>query len=675
MPSHPDFARRHAELVAEIRRHDRLYYEQSAPEISDADYDRLMRELEALEKAHPELVSPDSPTQRVAGQAREDLAKVEHRVPMVSIQNSMNPQETRAWHKFVAEELGQDNFELFCEPKYDGLSCELVYEQGALKVASTRGDGFVGEDVTPNIRTLKSVPAKLSGSFPPRLEVRGEVYINKEDFAGLNRQLEEAGQKTFVNPRNTASGALRQLDPRVTAQRPLSAVWYAIVDADQLGLKTQAEVARALTGFGFVTSEALLRKAKIPVEVVRGADALIELFENYKRHRHSLPFEIDGMVIKVNDLARQRQLGMRSRSPRFMLAAKFPPEEKETLCERIELQVGRTGAVTPVAILKPVKVGGVTVTHASLHNKDEIARLDIREGDSVVVQRAGDVIPQVLRVLKEKRPVFARPFEMPRLCPACKTELVHYEDEVVVRCPNALGCPPQSIYSLTHFTSRLAMNIEGLGEKRVELLLNAGLIRDCADIYEKLTLDNLAALERMGEKSAQALLDNINASREPRLSRFIYALGIRNVGESTASLIADLVGTADGFLKVTPEQLQQADGIGPVIAQSVMDFLAQERNVAMVRRLLAQVRPRAVDSKPAADLKFAGMTFVFTGALEKFTRDAAEEMVRERGGKASGSVSKKTTYLVAGPGAGSKLETARKLGVKILNEDEFLAMI
>ncbi|KAA0207902.1 NAD-dependent DNA ligase LigA [bacterium] len=453
MPSHPDFARRHAELVAEIRRHDRLYYEQSAPEISDADYDLLMRELEALEKAHPELVSPDSPTQRVAGQARDDLAKVEHRLPMVSIQNSMNPQETRAWHKFVADELGHDDFELFCEPKYDGLSCELVYEQGALKVASTRGDGYVGEDVTPNIRTLKSVPPKLSGLFPPRLEVRGEVYINKEDFAGLNRQLEEAGQKTFVNPRNTASGALRQLDPQVTAKRPLSAVWYAIVEADQLGLKTQAEVARALAEFGFVTSEALLRKAKIRVEVVRGADALVDLFENYKRHRHGLPFEIDGMVVKVNDLSLQRQLGMRSRSPRFMLAAKFPPEEKETLCERIELQVGRTGAVTPVAILKPVKVGGVTVTHASLHNRDEIARLDIREGDSVVVQRAGDVIPQVLRVLKEKRPVFARPFEMPPLCPACKTALVHYEDEVVVRCPNALSCPPQLIYSLTHFTS------------------------------------------------------------------------------------------------------------------------------------------------------------------------------------------------------------------------------
>lgn len=668
-------AQRHAELCAEIKRHDKLYYEQSAPEISDAEYDKLMRELEALEKAHPELITPDSPTQKPGGQARSDLAKVEHRVPMVSIANSMNPEETRAWHKFVADELGRDDFELLCEPKYDGLSCELVYEHGRLKVASTRGDGFIGEDVTPNVRTIKTVPQALKGNAPARVEIRGEVYIDKDDFAKLNAQLEEQGQKTFVNPRNTASGALRQLDPAITASRPLSAVWYQIVEADALGMKTQAEAAARLAEWGFVTSATLLKKGKIKPEVVKGVEQLVATFEQYKKHRHDLPFEIDGMVVKVNEFELQKRLGMRSRSPRFMLAAKFPPEEKETVCERIELQVGRTGAVTPVAVFKPVKVGGVTVTHASLHNKDEIERLGIREGDTVVIQRAGDVIPQVLRVIADKRPVFAKPFQMPDKCPACGTALVKFDDEVVIRCPNALSCPAQVKYSITHFTSRLAMNIEGLGEKRVESMLAAGLIKDAADIYEKLTVENLAELERMGEKSAQALMDNIKASCEPKLSKFIYALGIRNVGETTAGQIADLVGSAKGFLEITPEQLQQADGIGPVIAQSVSDFLANERNRRLVERLLKHVHPRESVAKKPGEGKLAGLTFVFTGTLHKFTRDAAEEMVKDRGGKASGSVSRKTSYVVAGEEAGGKLAKARELGVKVISEDEFLAML
>ncbi|CAG0931776.1 partial DNA ligase, partial [Planctomycetaceae bacterium] len=395
MAKKPDAKARHAELCAEIRRHDKLYYEQSAPEITDAEYDKLFRELVTLEKAHPELVTPDSPTQKVSGQARSDLAKVDHRLPMVSIENSMNPDETRAWHKRTAEELGRDDFEIMCEPKYDGLSCELVYLNGKLNVASTRGDGFIGEDVTPNVRTIKTVPPALKSSAPERVEIRGEVYIEKNDFAKLNEQLEEQGQKTFVNPRNTASGALRQLDPAVTAARPLSAVWYAIVEADSLGLKNQDEAAQQLADWGFVTSATLLKKGKLKPVVVKGVEALLQTFEQYKEHRHDLPFEIDGMVVKINDFALQKRLGMRSRSPRFMLAAKFPPEEKETVCERIEVQVGRTGAVTPVAVFTPAKVGGVTVTHASLHNKDEIERLGIREGDTVVIQRAGDVIPQV----------------------------------------------------------------------------------------------------------------------------------------------------------------------------------------------------------------------------------------------------------------------------------------
>jgi len=672
-PDNP--TRLHAWLCAAIGWHDHLYYVNSTPEVTDAEYDKLMRELEALERANPKLVTPKSPTQRVGGQARSDLAKVEHRVPMVSIQNSMNPDETRAWHKFVQDELGHDDFELFCEPKFDGLSCELVYEGGKLKVASTRGDGSIGEDVTPNIRTIKSVPQALAGRAAKLVEVRGEVYIEKQAFADMNAELEEQGLKTYVNPRNTASGALRQLDASVSARRPLSAVWYALVESEGHGLKTQADVGKALKEWGFVTSADLLKGTKLKVTVVKGADALVETFELYKKHRHDLPFEIDGMVVKVNDLKQQSQLGMRSRSPRYMLAAKFPPEEKETVCEKIEVQVGRTGAVTPVAVLKPVKVGGVTVTHASLHNRDEIERLGIREGDTVVVQRAGDVIPQVLRVITEKRDAFSKPFAMPTKCPECATPLVQTEGEVVIRCPNTMGCPAQVKYSLSHFTSRLAMNIEGFGEKRIELALKAGLIHDAADIFEKLNVANLAELDRMGEKSAQTLVDNIRAASEPKLGKFIFALGIRNVGESTAGLIADLVGTAEGFLKLGAEELQQADGIGPIIAESVVAFLAEGRNVKLVKRLLKHVHPKQQVAKKPGEGKFSGMTFVFTGSLEKFTREDAEEMVRERGGKASGSVSKKTTYLVAGPGAGSKLQKATELGVKVISEEDFLAMV
>ncbi|MBX3460162.1 MAG: NAD-dependent DNA ligase LigA [Planctomycetes bacterium] len=656
-------------LVAALRWHNHLYYSKSAPEISDPEFDALMRELEALEKKHPLLAHPDSPTRVVGAGARGGLAPMEHRVPMLSIENAMNAEEARAWLKRITDDVG--DVELVCEPKYDGLSCELVYIDGKLAQAGTRGDGKVGEDVTANIRTIASVPQKISKA-PKRLEVRGEVYINKQDFAALNERLEAAGQKTYVNPRNTASGSLRQIDASVTAQRPLSAVWYQIANPEDCGVKDVQGAIKALQGWGFKTSVEMLAGTGLKVESFKGEQALLVHYEAYGKQRHNLPFEIDGMVVKVNDMAVQAELGVRSKSPRYLLAFKFPPEERETVCEKIEVQVGRTGAVTPVAILTPTKVGGVTVTHASLHNADEIERLGLKPGDTVMVHRAGDVIPQVLRVTKAGG---GKAFKFPKRCPRCDTELVKPEDEVVIRCPNHLGCPAQVLGAIEHFTSRTAMNIEGLAEKNIQQLIDAGLVKSTADLYTlKGKRDGMVELERWGEKKADKLIAEIEKSRQPQLARFIYALGIRNVGETVAGLIANEVGSIDGLLSATEEQLNAIEGIGPVIAASVVRFMQEPHSAALVRELQKHITPQAVKKLAAGEGKFAGMTFVFTGALTKFTREQAEEMVRERGGKASGSVSKNTSYVVAGEKAGSKLKKANELGVKVVTEEEFAAM-
>jgi DNA ligase (NAD+) len=657
-------------LTAAARWHNHLYYAKAAPEISDSEFDALLRELDQLESEHPNLAHPDSPTRLVGAGARSDLPPMEHRVPMLSIENAMTEEETRAWHKRITDDVG--DVELICEPKFDGLSCELVYENGSLKLAGTRGDGKTGEDITPNIKTIHSVPVHIRAA-PPRLEVRGEVYINKSDFARLNERLQQEGQKTYVNPRNTASGSLRQIDARMTAQRPLSAVWYQVANPQDCGLKTAEEALNALRTWGFITSVDLLKETPLRVKPFRGVESLVETYRAYAKLRHELPFEIDGVVTKVNDFDVQRELGVRSKSPRYMLASKFPPEERETRCEAIEVQVGRTGAITPVAVLTPVKVGGVTVTHASLHNADEIERLGIKQGDIVLVHRAGDVIPQVLKVVKDGG---ARAWKFPKRCPRCDSELVRIGEEVVIRCPNHLGCPAQIMGAIVHFTSRTAMNIEGLAEKNIEQLISAGLVRSTADLYSLAgKREQMIELERWGERKTDKLIAEIENARTPTLARFIYALGIRNVGETTAGLIANEVGTIDGLLSATEEQLNGVEGIGPVIAESVIKFMNDEHNAALIRKLQKHVKPQEVKKLAAGDGKFAGMTFVFTGALTKFTREQAEEFVRERGGKASGSVSKNTSYVVAGEKAGSKLKKANELGVKVISEDDFEKML
>lgn len=670
-PTAKDPTKLHAWLSAAVRWHNHLYYAKAQPEISDAEYDRLMRDLDALEAEHPKLQTADSPTQQVGAGMRSELAKVEHRVPMLSIENAMNEEEARAWCDRIAGDIGIAD--LICEPKYDGLSCELVYEAGKLKVASTRGDGKVGEDVTPNVKTIGSVPQKLKGKFPKRLEVRGEIYIEKQAFADLNERLEQEGAKTYVNPRNTASGSLRQIDASKSAKRPLSAVWYQVANPEDAGLKNQVEVIKALQGWGFLTSKKLLRGSPLKVKTLKGADKVVELYNTYAQQRHELPFEIDGVVVKVNDFARQAELGVRSKSPRYLLAIKFPPEEKETTVEMIDVQVGRTGACTPVAVMMPVMVGGVTVTNASLHNSDEIDRLGVKEGDRVLVYRAGDVIPKVLRVVKDGG---GKKFKFPKKCPRCGSELVNLGDEVVTRCPNHLGCPAQVMGAIVHFSARTAMNIEGLAEKNVEQLLDAQLIKDPSSLYDlNARRDQMLELERWGERKIDNLLEEIEKSRTPKLEKFIYALGIRNVGETVANLIAQEVASIDGLLKATEDQLNAIEGIGPIIAESVVKFMQEEHNRALIERLQKYVEPQEVKKLAAGEGKFAGMTFVFTGALTKFTREDAEQKVRDRGGKASGSVSKKTSYVVAGEKAGSKLKKANDLGVKVITEDDFEAML
>jgi len=658
---------RYANLCAEIERHNRRYYQEDAPEIPDAAYDALFRELLAMESAHPELVSPDSPSQQVGAPPLEKFAPVHHAVPMLSLKNVKNNDEFHDFDQslrttFLAR---ADAIVYACEPKLDGLAVELTYVNGRLTAGSTRGDGVTGENILENLRTIAGLPQQLSPPFPPLLDVRGEVYMELADFRQLNRRQEEAGEKTFANPRNAAAGSLRQLDARITAARPLKLCCYGVGRLEGAIPDGQLELLEQLHQWGLPVN-------LTDTGVVPGSDGVIAYYRNLQERRDTLPMEIDGVVVKVNDLALQRELGEISRSPRWAVAFKFPPRQARTTVEAISLQVGRTGAITPVAHLKPVEVSGVMVSRASLHNWDEIARLDVRVGDRVIVERAGDVIPDVVRVLNEERDGREQPVPLPESCPECGGSISKLESEVVPRCAN-VQCPARLLQRLKHFVSRNAMDIEGLGERQLQQLLDRGRIEDVADLF-RLTQEDLFALERMGEVLAGKLLQAIAASRTRPLSRLLFALGIRHIGEQTAKILARRFPSLEELAKADPEQLTQIHEIGPKVAEALADYFADPANRMLLEKLRGLgVRP-ADEANVQLDGQFSGLTFVITGTLTTMGRSAAEELVEQLGGRAAGSVSKKTDYLVAGENAGSKLDKARSLGIKIIDEQEFLDM-
>jgi DNA ligase (NAD+) len=668
-PSPTEVARtRIEELRRLLEHHNRLYYVFDAPEITDADYDALFRELQGLEQRFPELVTPESPTQRVGGAPLEKFVAVAHRLPMLSLENATNEAEIREFDLRVKKILGmsqEQRIDYVCEPKMDGLAVELVYEEGGLAVASTRGDGITGEEVTANIRTVRSLPLRLVGErIPGLLEVRGEVFLSLDAFQHINAEKEEEGEAPFANPRNAAAGSLRQLDPRITARRPLSIFCYAPGVCEGAEFASQQEFFGRIAAWGLPVNPLIRR--------VEGIEAAVVYYLEMQQQRESLPYEIDGTVIKVDSFALQRELGEKSRSPRWAVACKFPPRQAMTVVQAIIPSVGRTGVITPVAQLQPVEISGVTVSRATLHNWDEIAAKDIRVNDTVVVERAGDVIPAVVRVLVEQRHADAQPSHPPRTCPECGSEVVRIAGEVAVRCLG-LSCPPQIRESIRHFASRNAMDIEGLGEKFIEQLLSLGLVQSVADIYY-LTRDDFMRFERMGDKLASNLLAAIGNSKQRDLGRFIFALGIRHVGERTAKSLAQAFGSLENLEKATFEELTSIRDIGATVAQSIRTFFDNRKNIAVIGRMLdAGVAP-AIEQKKVGG-RFTGKTFVFTGALTRFTREEAQRLVENEGGHAVGSVSKKTDYVVAGEDAGSKLAKARELGVTVLSEDEFLRLM
>lgn len=661
-----------AQLRAQLEQHNHRYYVLDEPSISDAEYDTLFRELQSLEAAYPELFSLDSPTQRVGGAPLKVFDEVAHRTPMLSLNNAFSDDEVRAFDTRIRESLGVAAVDYAVELKFDGLAINLSYRDGVFVQGATRGDGSTGEDVTENLRTVRAIPLHLIDSqhidIKANIEIRGEVLMFNRDFEKLNQQQRDHQEKEFVNPRNAAAGSLRQLDSRITARRRLSFFAYGIGLCDGLALPVQHD-----------SQMALLQQWGVPVasqrRVVSGVEGLLAFYREIGEQRALLPFAIDGVVYKVNDLALQQQLGFVSRAPRFAIAHKFPAEEAMTTLLDIDVQVGRTGALTPVARLAPVFVGGVTVTNATLHNEDELRRKDVRIGDVVVVRRAGDVIPEVARVVLEKRSAEVREFVMPTRCPVCGSHVVRGEEEAAWRCTGGLFCPAQRKQALLHFASRRAMNIDGLGDKLVEQLVDANLVNTPADLYQ-LGMSKLVSLERMGEKSALNLLEAISNSRHTTLARFIFALGIRNVGEATAKDLAQHFGSLESLLAADIERLQQVRDVGPVVAQSMADFFAEAHNRAVIEQLRNQGVVWA-EHEPQEDkiLPFSGKTFVLTGSLEKLSRQEAKERLETLGAKVSGSVSKKTDYVVAGAESGSKLDRALELNVAILNEAEFLLLI
>ena len=665
----PD-AVRAAELKAQIEHHNRCYYEQDQPEISDADYDALFRELQQLEQQRPDLLSTDSPTQRVGGQPLERFAQVRHSLPMLSLENALDEAAILDFEQRIRSFLGaadQQAIAYLCEPKMDGLAVELVYRDGLLVQASTRGDGEVGEEVTANIRTIRNVPLRLSGvGVPQLLEVRGEVYLPLIAFQNLNAQREEQGEPAFANPRNAAAGSIRQLDPKVAARRPLAMVCYGVGRVEDVsGVGSQSEMISRLAGWGLPVSDRQ--------RTVNGIEGAVQYYRELLAERDQLPCEIDGVVLKVDELRLQQELGEKSRSPRWAVACKFPPRQAETVLEAIELSVGRTGVITPVALLRPVELSGVTVSRATLHNWDEIERKDVRIGDRVVVERAGDVIPAVVKVLVAHRFGHEQAVPPPAQCPVCGAPTARLEGEVALRCLGGLACPPQLVEAIIHFASRDAMDIDGLGDKYIEQLLHLGLVKDVADLYHLTTADFMR-FERMGDKLAANLLSAIEASKQQELSRFIFALGIRHVGARTARLLAERFGSIEHLEQATFEELTSIRDVGPTVAASIRSFFDNPVNQGVLRRLLeAGVTPTVEQKKVGGRL--SGKTFVFTGTLTSFARDGAKALVEAEGGNVTGSVSKKTDYLVAGSEAGSKLDKARSLGVTVLDEAGFQQLL
>ena len=674
------------ELIALIEKWDHEYYVLDAPSVPDAEYDRTFNELKALEALYPEFKNPASPTARVGGAVRSDLAKVTHAVPMLSIhtETDFSSEGAIAFDRRVRSELGLTDddpaIHYDCELKFDGLAANLRYEKGVLVQAATRGDGQVGEDVTANVRTIRSIPLKLEGDVPDVLEVRGEVIMHREDFEALNRRQAELGQKLFVNPRNAAAGSLRQLDPTVTAKRSLRFYAYALGEVSGGAFApTQTEVLNRLESLGFPVAKQHC--------AVMGPEALARFHDDIEALRPTLPFDIDGVVYKVDDLELQKRLGFIAREPRWACAHKYPPEEALTICEAIDIQVGRTGKLTPVARLKPVFVGGVTVSNATLHNEDHIAGLDLRAGDTVVVRRAGDVIPEVVRVLHERRPESTESFVMPSVCPVCGSATIRDEEEKDTRCTGGLVCPSQMKLSLVHFASRRAMGIDGLGEKIVNLLVDEGLVKSPADIFglthevliapTNATVESAKPIKRMGPKAASNLLANIAKAKETTFARFIFALGCRHVGEATALSLAQHFRTLDRLEAADEAALMQVDDVGEIIAQSIVAFFKEPHNRTVIEALIAAgVMWPAVEAPTEGTASLvAGKTFVLTGTLPTLSRDEAKDLLIAAGAKVSGSVSKKTDFVVAGTEAGSKLEKAQTLGIRILDEEALMAML
>jgi DNA ligase (NAD+) len=656
------------ELYTEIERHNRLYYRNDSPEISDAEYDALFRELQLLEEQFPSSALPDSPTRRVGAPPRENFSQVPHRVPMLSLENAQTEAEIAEFDERVKRFLaiGTDKeIQYFCEPKMDGLAVELVYENGVFITGSTRGDGFIGEDITLNLRTIKAMPLRLTTTTAPQLlELRGEVYLALEDFQRLNAEREEEGAQPFANPRNAAAGSLRQLDSRITAKRPLSLFCYGPGEVVGYDFDSQRNFLDTIAQWSLPVNQLSRR--------VTGVEGVLAYFREMAESRDSLEYEIDGVVVKVDSFPLQRELGEKSRSPRWAIAFKFPPRQAVTRVEDIVPQVGRTGVITPVAHLKPVEVSGVIVSRATLHNWEELQKKDIRIGDTVLIERAGDVIPAVVRAFPEKRDGSERSLPVPELCPECGSQVTKLPGEVAIRCLE-LSCPAKIRQAIIHFAARNAMDIEGLGDKYVEQLLRLELVATVADLYT-LSRDDFMRFERMGDKLAENLLNAIENSKKRELSRFIYALGIRNVGEHTAKLLAAAFGSIENLAGASEEELLSIREIGPQVAQSIMAFFSNPRNRNVIQRMIeAGVQPVSEEKRLGG--RFAGMNFVFTGTLAQLSRDAAKRIVEKEGGHATGSVSRKTDYVIAGADAGSKLTKARELGIKVISEMEFLKLL